>query len=79
MSTGGARNSRSFGLVAELSRHLVRKGIATDELGRIHERIPIKTPNMNAHIEAFHSLLDEDVHAAYAAPTVNEKLAAVES
>ncbi|WP_257722839.1 integrase core domain-containing protein [Anoxybacillus sp. B2M1] len=25
-----------------------------------HERIPPRTPNMNAHIEAFHRLLEEE-------------------
>lgn len=25
-----------------------------------HERIPPKSPNSNAHIEAFHSILEED-------------------
>ncbi|SHH33490.1 Transposase [Thermosyntropha lipolytica DSM 11003] len=30
------------------------------ELKLIHERIPVKTPNMNAHIEAFHSILEEE-------------------
>jgi len=26
----------------------------------VHERIPPKTPNMNAHIEAFHRILEDD-------------------
>src|SRR5690606_40815385 len=26
----------------------------------IHERIPPKTPNMNAHIESFHRILEDD-------------------
>lgn len=30
------------------------------ELGVEHERIPPKTPNMNAHIEAFHRILEDD-------------------
>lgn len=30
------------------------------ELGVEHERIPPKTPNMNAHIEAFHRVLEDD-------------------
>lgn len=25
-----------------------------EKLGIVHERIPVKTPNLNAHIEAFH-------------------------
>ncbi|SHH32066.1 Integrase core domain-containing protein, partial [Thermosyntropha lipolytica DSM 11003] len=32
------------------------------ELKLIHERIPVKTPNMNAHIEAFHSILEEECY-----------------
>ena len=30
------------------------------ELDIEHERIPIKTPNLNAHIESFHSILEEE-------------------
>lgn len=30
------------------------------ELGIEHERIPFKTPNLNAHIEAFHAILEEE-------------------
>lgn len=37
---------------------------ACDELGLVHERIPTKTPNMNAHIEAFHSILEEECYSA---------------
>ena len=32
------------------------------ESGVIHERIPPKTPNMNAHIESFHSILERDCY-----------------
>lgn len=28
-----------------------------------HERIPPKTPNLNAHIESFHSIIDRDCYA----------------
>lgn len=28
-----------------------------------HERIPPKTPNLNAHIESFHSILERDCYA----------------
>jgi len=28
--------------------------------GLMHERIPVKTPNKNAHIESFHSILEEE-------------------
>ena len=30
-----------------------------EELGLEHERIPPRTPNMNAHIESFHRLLED--------------------
>ena len=33
-----------------------------EELGTVHERIPVKTPNMNAHIEAFHSILEDECY-----------------
>lgn len=32
------------------------------ELKLIYERIPVKTPNMNVHIEAFHSILEEECY-----------------
>lgn len=28
----------------------------------IHERIPVKIPNMNAHIETFHSILEAECY-----------------
>lgn len=31
-----------------------------EQLGLEHERIPPKTPNMNAHIESFHRILEDD-------------------
>lgn len=31
---------------------------ACESFGMIHERIPPKTPNKNAHIESFHSILE---------------------
>jgi putative transposase len=34
-----------------------------NELGVIHERIPVKTPNMNAHIESFHSILEGECYS----------------
>ena len=34
--------------------------LACDNLSVYHERIPPKSPNSNAHIEAFHSILEED-------------------
>lgn len=33
---------------------------ACAELGLEHERIPPKTPNMNAHIESFHRIIQDD-------------------
>lgn len=34
-----------------------------DTLGIIHQRIPVKTPNMNAHIESFHSILEDECYS----------------
>ena len=31
-----------------------------EQLGLEHERIPPRTPNMNAHIESFHRILEDD-------------------
>ncbi len=36
-----------------------------EELGIEHERIPFKTPNKNAHIEAFHRLLEDECFSRY--------------
>ena len=36
-----------------------------EKLGIIHERIPVKTPNLNAHIEAFHSILETECYSRY--------------
>ena len=36
-----------------------------EELGMMHERIPVKTPNMDAHIESFHSILEEECYSRY--------------
>ncbi|NLY75829.1 MAG: transposase [Firmicutes bacterium] len=30
-----------------------------------HERIPVGTPNLNAHIEAFHSILEDDCYSRH--------------
>lgn len=43
--------------------HLFEK--ACERLGVVHERIPVKTPNMNAHIEAFHSVLEDDCYSRH--------------
>lgn len=29
----------------------------------VHQRIPVKTPNMNAHIESFHSILKDECYS----------------
>lgn len=36
---------------------------ACESLNVEHERIPPKTPNLNAHIESFHSILEKDCYA----------------
>ena len=38
-------------------------GDTCKQLGLKHQRIPVKTPNMNAHIESFHSILEEDCYS----------------
>lgn len=37
-------------------------GDTCEELGLEHQRIPVKTPNMNAHIESFHATLERDCY-----------------
>ena len=39
--------------------------ITCKSLGLRHQRIPVKTPNMNAHIESFHSILQKDCYNRY--------------
>lgn len=34
-------------------------------LGITHERIPVKTPNMVAHIEAFHSIVEDECYSRH--------------
>lgn len=36
---------------------------AVREPGVLHERIPVKTPNKNAHIESFHSILENECYS----------------
>lgn len=38
---------------------------AMETLGITHERIPINTPNMNAYIESFHSILEDECYSRY--------------
>ncbi len=40
-------------------------GQACLELPIEHERIPCRTPNKNAHIESFHSILEDDCLSKY--------------
>lgn len=35
---------------------------ACNEFGIVHERIPPKTPNKNAHIESFHSIVEQECY-----------------
>mgnify|MGYP003863389985 CR=1 FL=1 len=35
------------------------------QAGVTHERIPVKTPNMNAHVEAFHSILEDECYGRH--------------
>lgn len=36
-----------------------------EQFGIIHERIPPKTPNKNAHIESFHSIVEQECYQAH--------------
>jgi putative transposase len=38
---------------------------ACNTFGIIHERIPPKTPNKNAHIESFHSILESECYSRH--------------
>lgn len=42
-----------------------------------HERIPPKTPNMNAHIESFHRILEDDCLSRFQFETYEEAYKAV--
>jgi putative transposase len=43
----------------------IAKAFATacDQFGVLHERIPVNTPNMNAHIESFHAILEDECYS----------------
>jgi len=45
----------------QFTAHLFQDGCET--LGIIHERIPIKSPNMNAYIESFHAILEDECYS----------------
>ncbi|AGB41477.1 transposase [Halobacteroides halobius DSM 5150] len=38
-------------------------GSTCQSLGMKHQKIPVKTPNMNAHIESFHSILEDECYS----------------
>lgn len=40
-------------------------GETMETLGVTHERIPINTPNMNAYIESFHSILEDECYSRH--------------
>lgn len=44
----------------------------------LHERIPPKTPNMNAYIESFHSLIERDLLAKETFETMEDAYAAID-
>lgn len=50
---------------------------ACQEWGIEHERIPPKTPNLNAHIESFHRLLQDECFNRYEFSTYGEAYEAV--
>lgn len=48
-----------------------------NQLCIIHERVPVKTPNMNAHIESFYSILEEECCSRHEFQSFMEAYAAV--
>lgn len=50
---------------------------ACERAGVEHERIPPRTPNMNAHIESFHRILQDDCLSRYDFATYGEAYEAV--
>lgn len=46
-------------------------------LGITHERIPINTPNMNAYIESFHSILEDECYSRHEFETFAEAYEAI--
>jgi putative transposase len=49
-----------------------------ESLDMVHERIPPKTPNMNAYIESFHSLIERDLFIREDFMTFEEAYAAID-
>jgi putative transposase len=53
-------------------------GDTCESLELVHERIPPNTPNMNAYIESFHSLMERDLLAKEEFMTFEEAYAAID-
>ncbi|AKG34738.1 integrase [Paenibacillus durus ATCC 35681] len=53
-------------------------GDTCESLDMIHERIPPRTPNMNAYIESFHSLLERDLFSKREFMTFDEAYEALD-
>lgn len=53
-------------------------GDMCESMGVVHERIPPKTPNMNAYIESFHSLMERDLFTQEDFMTMEQAYAAVD-
>lgn len=54
-------------------------GDTCESLGMIHERIPPRTPDMNAYIEAFHSLLERQLFRYHEFNTFEEAYNALDN
>ncbi|WP_082053818.1 IS3 family transposase [Gordoniibacillus kamchatkensis] len=53
-------------------------GNTCESLGVVHERIPPRTPNLNAYIESFHSLLERDLLSKMDFMTFEEAFAEID-
>lgn len=53
-------------------------GDTCESRGMLHERIPPKTPNMNAYIESFHSLMERDLLTKETFETMEDAYAAID-
>jgi putative transposase len=53
-------------------------GQACERENLVHERIPPKTPNMNAYIESFHSTLERDLLSKVTFDTFEEAYDAID-
>lgn len=53
-------------------------GDTCESLGMTHERIPPRTPNMNAYIESFHSILERDLFSRREFMTFEEAFIALD-